>query len=467
MPPKNQPPQFEPDDSEQADPVTWDELVDFLSKVVVGRGRWYHTMILTAVLMLVAVVMIIGIILILPEPYRGNGLYRLGLADLTNTPLPPPTITHTPSPVPTTTITPIPSPTSTITPTPRAADPFSASVRGIVLANFTGSNGADVTRQLEQALASRSLSVIRLPQPINGSSSDVDTVRDAYSATLIVWGDTQPDQTQVFFATFNDPTSGRSQQEPQPLSLSRWSTTLTTPDQLNYVADHALGQIQRTQRNYEAALQAFESALSQVAPGTETQLSADGIYFLVGRTYFDLGATDQSLASLNLALVLNPSLAEAYHNRGVIYHQLEDFGAARAEYEQALALKPESATTIANRNLLDASPVGVAAGLPHLQSNDSTLLNAESQLAELTQQLADNPNNAQAYYDRGKVHYALGNTAQALADFTQALDLSPDAAAVYRDRGNLYLALGDYERAFADLQQAVTLSGENIVSVEN
>jgi tetratricopeptide (TPR) repeat protein len=78
-------------------------------------------------------------------------------------------------------------------------------------------------------------------------------------------------------------------------------------------------------------------------------------------------------------------------------------------------------------------------------------------IAEYTEALRINPNNARAYYNRGLAYYTQKDYSRAIADYTQAIRLDPNYAAAYMGRGNAYRGKGDNDRAIADYTQAIRL----------
>ena len=83
--------------------------------------------------------------------------------------------------------------------------------------------------------------------------------------------------------------------------------------------------------------------------------------------------------------------------------------------------------------------------------------NINAAIADLNQVIKLNPNEADAYYNRGKARTALGDTKGAIADYNWALRLKPDLAEAYGNRGILYSQTGNKQAALADLHQAAQL----------
>jgi len=83
-------------------------------------------------------------------------------------------------------------------------------------------------------------------------------------------------------------------------------------------------------------------------------------------------------------------------------------------------------------------------------------LNADS-LADANQAVAQNPNFAPAYEDRGFAKLRLGDLNGAIADFSRAIEISPKNVDFYRDRGDAKLKQGDLKGSISDFEMVVSL----------
>ena len=68
------------------------------------------------------------------------------------------------------------------------------------------------------------------------------------------------------------------------------------------------------------------------------------------------------------------------------------------------------------------------------------------------------PQDANAYFDRGNVYRSKGDYDRAIEAFNTATDLNPDFAGAYNHRGVVYLDKGDYDCAIADFTTAIDLN---------
>ena len=107
------------------------------------------------------------------------------------------------------------------------------------------------------------------------------------------------------------------------------------------------------------------------------------------------------------ALEKNPDFAYAYHNRGIAYGKMKDYGRAVADFSRAIAL---------------------------------------------------NGNYASAYVGRGFALYSMGEYERAIADLRRAVALKPDYADAFYIIGNAYMQLGHYEEALRDYEKALALN---------
>jgi tetratricopeptide (TPR) repeat protein/uncharacterized RDD family membrane protein YckC len=78
-------------------------------------------------------------------------------------------------------------------------------------------------------------------------------------------------------------------------------------------------------------------------------------------------------------------------------------------------------------------------------------------ISRYSSDLRRNPQDPQAYYNRGLAYYWEGDFDHAIADLTRALKLNPKNARVYYDRGLIYYRQEDWDRSIADASRALEL----------
>lgn len=72
--------------------------------------------------------------------------------------------------------------------------------------------------------------------------------------------------------------------------------------------------------------------------------------------------------------------------------------------------------------------------------------------------IADDPNNAPAYYERARAYHEMGDDTQALADFERVRTLNPEDVEAYNAIANIYLEQGDPEKALESLSTSLRLA---------
>ena len=150
---------------------------------------------------------------------------------------------------------------------------------------------------------------------------------------------------------------------------------------------------------------------------------------------------EQALASYDRAISLNPQLAEAYNNRGVIRYELEQFSAAIEDYTQAIKLKSNYVDALNNRG-------NACAAVGQLQ-------NAER---DFRAALKLNDNSAVAHNNLGNVHLSRKNFDEAVKEYTRAIELYQNYAAAYYNRAVVYYSQGNMVKALLDLRQSINLN---------
>ena len=87
-----------------------------------------------------------------------------------------------------------------------------------------------------------------------------------------------------------------------------------------------------------------------------------------------------------------------------------------------------------------------------VSGNHKAAIDAFSKSIEL------NPENADAYYNRGFVYGDLGNQNQAVIDYSKAIELDPKNSMAYYNRGLAYRKLDNHQQAVIDFSKAIELN---------
>jgi len=68
------------------------------------------------------------------------------------------------------------------------------------------------------------------------------------------------------------------------------------------------------------------------------------------------------------------------------------------------------------------------------------------------------PDNANAYYERGDFYYEMDEYNKAIADYSKAIELDPGHVLAYFNRAYAYGEIGEYNKAIADYSKAIELN---------
>jgi tetratricopeptide (TPR) repeat protein len=146
----------------------------------------------------------------------------------------------------------------------------------------------------------------------------------------------------------------------------------------------------------------FAEAEKRFTNATNTYPQLANGYMERGLARLGMNQQDAALADLEQAIRMNPALARAHHNIGIIYRDRKDLRRALDELTLAIGIDPRPDT----------------------------------------------------YYQRGQVYEALGDDQKAMNDYNLAIASVPDAPYYYRARALLKVKLGNNPGAATDRQRA-------------
>ncbi|MEH1931679.1 tetratricopeptide repeat protein [Nostoc sp.] len=111
-----------------------------------------------------------------------------------------------------------------------------------------------------------------------------------------------------------------------------------------------------------------------------------------------------------------------------------------ADYTKAITINPQDAEAYYNRG--------------NLYSDQKKW---ELALADFTKAIAINPQDAEAYVHRGNIYSDQKKWELALADYNKAIAINPQFVEAYLSRGMVYLNKGEPQKTVPDLQQAAQI----------
>lgn len=160
--------------------------------------------------------------------------------------------------------------------------------------------------------------------------------------------------------------------------------------------------------------------------------------------YFNLGLqgsmTRKKIEFFTKALELDPKLAAAYEQRGLLYYFQGKYDKVIQDYQKYLDLAPEKAE--AYRML----------GLGYLKNGDY-----KPAIAQFTRAIELEPQHPAGYAYRAEANRLCGKDEEAIRDSTAAVELRGDTRAkseAYKTRARVYRKLGLMDLALADTRSA-------------
>jgi tetratricopeptide (TPR) repeat protein len=179
----------------------------------------------------------------------------------------------------------------------------------------------------------------------------------------------------------------------------------------------------------------------------DRSLNADD-YFALARQKYNKGDNRGALADYDRAIALKPDYAKAYRARATVKSgKIGDFQGALSDLNRSIQLSPSDGLTYALRGYFKYN----------------SLDDPQGAIKDFDRSIQLDPNNAKAYALRGGIKYQKFNNSQgALADFDRSIQLDPNSADTYLVRGILkYQALKNPQAALADFNRNIQLDPQN------
>ncbi len=171
-------------------------------------------------------------------------------------------------------------------------------------------------------------------------------------------------------------------------------------------------------------------------------------YSMDAMEYFNLGIengmTCKKINYFSQALELNPSLAEAYEKRGMLYYFQEKYELMIQDFQRFIEFVPTKASAF--RML----------GIGYLKTGLY-----QQAVSNFTRAIKLEPEFTGAYSSRAEAYRIIGMYNQSIHDATTAIRIGgdePTLSEAYRIRYKAYWKIGKGEKAYADLRESWRLN---------
>jgi|GEM_PF-2583064 len=164
-------------------------------------------------------------------------------------------------------------------------------------------------------------------------------------------------------------------------------------------------------------------------------------HILKGQSFKDLKRYEEAEKEYGEAIKINPNLAEAHNNLGLLLDDLNRYEEAEKEYREAIRINPNYAYAHYNLGIL----------LKNLNRYEE----AEKEYREA---IRINPNYANAHNNLGNLLKNLNRYEEAEKEYREAIRINPNVAGAHNNLGNLLRNLNRYEEAEKEYREAIRIN---------
>jgi tetratricopeptide (TPR) repeat protein len=118
-------------------------------------------------------------------------------------------------------------------------------------------------------------------------------------------------------------------------------------------------------------------------------------------------------------------------------------------------------------SILTAVAVGSLPLIASAAPDPSPIESAQPTITSLNVALQQNPQDIDAYVERGILYAKLDRNLPAIADYTEAIRLDPNRVLAYHNRAIAKLNLRDYRGAYLDYTQVVRILPDKAIAYNN
>ncbi len=399
----------------------------------------------------------------------------------------------------------------------------------VLIAEFDARHASrtiEVARRLETDLESRlreyglrDVNVKVVSQPVT-NEDEAQSLANTGQSKVVIWGwyDDAGIQVRIFLA--GEGQAGRDVPGTRelPLTLGGESTAELSfvvrdvlPDNVSFLSLFVIGHLYYYADQYQAGHDAFDAAMESMPDPEKVELANEALFhFFRARQLEAAGSEDltEIVCGYAQALKLDPELAEAYNNLGIIYAQhtepamspdlflseeaqacmtdagLDPSWLADDFFNRALQQKPDWAVATYNKlgfywenmNLEVVGKTEIRAGLEEVVQRDPSILGAFIVLGNIgiadgdvevvsrwyneALKIAPAPVAANIHFNLGQVYLQNGEEARAEAEFEAAVVADAGHADAHLALANLAYSRGQREAALEHMEAIPTFEEE-------
>lgn len=188
-------------------------------------------------------------------------------------------------------------------------------------------------------------------------------------------------------------------------------------------------------------LEKYPEALAAIEQAIKIRDDDYSLYLKRGLILRNLQRYQEAKQAYNRSIELYPT-PMAYAGRGLVNDSLKDNVAALQDYDKGIALQPKSVFLYQVRGWF----------------RYTRLQDFQGAIADLTQAIELQPNEASNYDFRASAYSLLDNNQEALKDLSKAIELKPDDDEYYNSRSGIYFSLTNFPEALKDVERAIKLN---------
>lgn len=175
-----------------------------------------------------------------------------------------------------------------------------------------------------------------------------------------------------------------------------------------------------------------------------------------GNTYIKKDDCELAIKDCNKAITLKADYAEAYYNRGTAYGKKNEHDLAIQDFNRAIALKPDDAEVYNNR------------AVAYYNKGEFDLAIENYNIAiKLKPDYTEALDNRRVAYSAKRMVYYERNSSQFGLDYGEAVRQNPDDPNAYYNRGVAFLRLKLWDKARSDLISAKDMDADIVASFHN